>query len=76
MTNGRGGTAMTGGVIRAVARQYGWKAFALRSVREVSLLLPMRGNLSFETPSDGRFGFAVQTGQAQNPKLTVTRVAE
>ncbi len=25
-------------------------------------LLPMRGNLSFETPSDGRFRFAVQTG--------------
>lgn len=37
MTNGRGGTAIADGVIRAVARQYGWKAFAPRSIREVSL---------------------------------------
>lgn len=37
MTNRRGGTAIADGVIRAVARQYGWKAFATRSVREVSL---------------------------------------
>lgn len=37
MTNGRGGTAIADGVIRAVARQYAWKAFAPRSVREVSL---------------------------------------
>ena len=46
MTNGQGGTAIADGIIRAIAREYQWRAFAPQSVRRVAL--PKRDRAKFE----------------------------
>jgi CubicO group peptidase (beta-lactamase class C family) len=39
MTNGQGGSRIAGGLVRAIAREYDWKAFAPQRVQETKLSL-------------------------------------
>jgi CubicO group peptidase (beta-lactamase class C family) len=54
MTNGQGGTMIANALLRAIAREYQWAAYAPRRVREVSLTQKQREQVSGYYRSNAR----------------------